>query len=114
MARMRSLLDDCLHDLEQAGRAHTAADAHRGDDVFDAPSLSFDERVTHHASARHSEGMTDGDRTAVDVEALHRDAELVAAVHRLARESFVELPEPDVVHLEAVSLQQARNREHRT
>ena len=44
---------------------------------------------------------------------LLRDAELVAAVEHLDGERLVELPQADVVHLQARALQQARHREDR-
>src|SRR5262245_3181717 len=103
-----------LSDLEKSRGSHPAADAHRDDDVLDAAPLSFDEGVPDHAGPRHAEGVTDGDGPAVDVEVLHRNAQLVAAVHRLAGESFVELPEADVVHLEPLPLEQERYRKHWT
>src|SRR4029077_838274 len=49
-----------------------------------------------------------------DVELVVVDAEPVAAVDDLDRERFVELPEVDVVYLEAMRLEQLRHREHGT
>ena len=43
-----------------------------------------------------------------------RDAEAVAAVHDLNRECFVELPQIDVVDLQAGALQEPGHREDRT
>ena len=57
--------------------------------------------------------MADGDGTAIDIELVLRDAELVAAVEHLAGKRFVELPQADVVHLQARALQQPRHGEHR-
>src|ERR1700679_3992844 len=54
-------------DLEQAGRTHAAADAHRDDDVSDSAALALEERVTGHAGARHAVGMADRDRAAVNI-----------------------------------------------
>ena len=50
---------------------------------------------------RHAVRVADGDRAAVDVQAVRRDAELVAAVEHLHREGFVQLPQVDVVDLQA-------------
>src|SRR5450432_3945235 len=100
--------------LEQARRPHATADAHGDDHVLDAPSLALDERVPDHASAGHAEGVTDGDCTTIDVEAIHRNCKPVAAIDGLAGECLVELPEPDVVHRETVSFEQARNGEDGT
>ena len=66
-----------------------------------------------HARAAHAVGVADRDRAAVDVELLHRDAELVAAVEHLHGERLVQLPQADVVDLQAVALQAARNGEDR-
>ncbi len=55
--------------------------------------------------------MADRDRAAVDVEAVVRDAERVAAVDRLHREGFVEFPQPDVVDREVVTREQFGDRE---
>ena len=57
--------------------------------------------------------MADGDGAAVDVEPVVGDAELVAAVDHLHREGLVQLPQADVVDLEAGALEQPRHREHR-
>ncbi len=63
--------------------------------------------------AGHAEGMADRDRAAVDIVLLGVDAELVARIQALAGEGFVELPEVDVVDLEAMALQQLRHGEDR-
>src|SRR5438270_4224878 len=58
---------NCLvDDLEQARRAHAAADAHGDDDVFRAPAPPFDERMADEARAGHAVRMADGDGAAVD------------------------------------------------
>ena len=61
-------------------------------------------------SAGYTVRVTDGNGTAVDVELLHRDAQLVAAVDNLRGERFVQFPQIDVVHGQAVTLEQLRNR----
>src|SRR5690242_1058456 len=101
-----------LDHLEQAGRAHAAADAHRHDDVLHAAALAFDERVADEARSGDAVGMAHRDRAAVHVEALVRDAELVAAVDHLHRERLVQLPQADVADLEAGALEQLRDRVH--
>src|SRR5262245_41512658 len=99
-------------DLEQARRPHAAPDAHRADDVPRATALALDEGMADHARAAHAIRVTDRDRAAVDVEALHRDAELVAAIHHLHREGLVQLPEIDLIRPEPEALEQARHPEH--
>src|SRR6266851_7458031 len=103
-----------LSHLEQSGRAHAAADAHGNDDVADAAALAFDEGVAGEARGAHPVGMAYRDGAAVDVEPLHRDAEAVAAIDGLDGKGLVELPEANIVDLEAVPLQQLRHGEDRT
>ena len=71
------------------------------------------QRVAGEPRARHAVRMADGDRAAVDVEAIVRNAERVAAVDHLHGERLVQLPEVDVVDLDARPLEQLRHREHR-
>src|SRR5262245_29141709 len=101
--------EDLLHDLEQAGSAHAAADAHGDDHVLGPAPAAFDQDVAGAARAGHAEGMADRDRAAVDVELLVGNAELVAAVEHLHREGLVQLPEIDVVHIEPKALEQLGN-----
>src|SRR5690606_33036681 len=100
--------------LEQAGGAHAAADAHRDDDVLRLAPLAFHQDVAGQAGTGHAEGMADRDRAAVDVVDVGIDPEGVAAVEALAREGLVELPQVDVVDLLALALEQAGNREDGT
>src|SRR5579875_3355092 len=101
-------------DFEEARGALTTADAHRHDDVFHFAPPSFQQRVHHEARPAHAVRMPDGNRAAVDVEALVRNAELVAAIDRLHGEGLVELPQADVVEREIVPSQKLGNREHGT
>src|SRR5690606_25614306 len=94
-------------------RAHAAADAHGDHGALDAAALAFLEDVAGHARAAHAEGVADGDGAAVDVVLLRVDAERVAAVDALRGEGLVQLPKVDVVNLQPVPLQEARDREHR-
>ena len=57
--------------------------------------------------------MADGDGAAIDIEPLLRNAEPVAAIEHLAGERLVEFPQIDVVHLQAVALEQLRHGEDR-
>src|ERR1019366_212401 len=102
-----------LHDLEQTGGTHAAADAHGDDSVFGLAAAALDQGVTGEARARHAVGMTDRNRAAVDIDLLRIDAQFVAAIEHLHREGLVQFPEIDVVDLEAVALEQARHREYR-
>src|SRR5215203_1397273 len=97
-------------DLEQAGAALAAADAHRDDAPLGLAPAAFLQDVAGETRASHAEGMADRDRAAVDVVLLGIDAELVARIEALAGEGFVEFPEINVVDLQAVALQQFRHR----
>src|SRR6476660_5792792 len=72
-----------LANLEQASRAHAAADAHRDDDTLDAAGLARDERVPDEPLAGHAVGMSDSDGAAVHVQAVLRNPEPIAAVDHL-------------------------------
>ena len=61
-----------------------------------AAALAFDQRMADEALARHAVGVAHGDGAAVDVEAIARNAQLVAAVDHLHGEGFVEFPQVDV------------------
>src|SRR5262249_23543386 len=104
--------DSLMHDLEQAGRAHASADAHRDDGIFRLSAAALDQRVTREPRARHAVRMAHGNGAAIDVDLLRIDAELVAAIKHLHRERLVQLPEIDIIDLESVTLQKPRHREH--
>src|SRR5436309_12824994 len=89
---LRGVLIGVSRDLEEARGAHASADAHRADDQRGAATLALDERVADHTRPAHPVRMSDGDRAAVDVQAIHGDAERVAAVDHLHRKGLVELP----------------------
>src|SRR5689334_4054928 len=100
-------------DLEQAGAALAAADAHRHHAPLGLAARAFLQQMAGETGAGHAEGMADRDRAAVDVVLGGIDTELVAAIQALAGEGLIELPQVDVVDLEAGALEQLRNREHR-
>src|SRR5437899_11832658 len=78
-----------LGHIEEAGRAHAATDAHGAHDVAGAATLALDQRMADHARAAHPVRMADRDGAAIDVELVHRDAQLVAAVDDLHGERLV-------------------------
>src|SRR4029450_4058206 len=96
----RTFIADSSEDFEQAGRAHAARNAHRDHRILDAPAPGFEQHVPCQARTGHAEGMADGDRAAVDVEQLVRNAKPVTAMDRLRGERFVQLPQADVFDLE--------------
>ena len=57
--------------------------------------------------------MADRNRSNIDVQLLMRDSDAVHAVQHLARERLVQFPNIDVIGLEAMALEQARDRENR-
>src|SRR5579885_441391 len=100
-------------DLEQPGRAHAAADAH-GDDAELCLALApLDQEMAGEPGAGHAVGMAHGDRPAVDVETVRGDPELVAAIEDLHGKSLVQLPQVDILDLQAVVLQELRHGEDR-
>ena len=100
-------------DFEQTRRAHSAADAHGDDDMFRAAALAFDQCVARQTCAAHSVGVADRDRAAVHIQDLVGNAELVLAIEHLDREGLVQLPQVDVVDLQAEAIEQLRHGEHR-
>src|SRR6185295_6688754 len=89
-------------DLEQARAALAAADAHRDHAPLGLAPAAFLQDVAGEARARHAEGMADRNRAAIDVVLLGIDAELVTRIEALAGEGFVELPDVDVIDLQAM------------
>src|SRR6266850_2864790 len=103
-----------LHDFEQPGGTHAAADAHRDDYVSCLAPAALDQRVADEARARHAVGVAQRDGAAVDVQALVWDADAVAAVDHLHGEGLVQLPEIDVGDLLPGLLEELRHGEYRS
>src|SRR3954464_4891523 len=99
--------------LEQACCSHAAADAHRHHNKPCLAAPAFDEDMADHAGTRHTVGVADGNRPAIDVELLRIDPEPVAAVQHLAGEGLVQLPQVDVLDPQTVLLQQLGDGEDR-
>src|SRR5690606_4251956 len=95
-----------LRALEQRREALAAADAHGDDPVAPARALELAEQQAREPRAGHAVGMADRDRAAARVELLVRDPELALAVEELRGEGLVQLDDVDVVHREAVALEQ--------
>src|ERR1700704_1623294 len=102
-----------MDDFEQTRRAHAATNAHGHPAVFRLAPPALDQEVAGQPRAGHAIGMADRDRAAIDVELVGFDAKLVAAIDHLNRIGLVELPEIDIVDLEAVPFQQPRDRDNR-
>src|SRR5215470_4081428 len=112
MRRARSCFLGCRSisavDFEQARAALAAADAHRDDAPLRLAAGAFLQDVAGEAGAGHAERVSDGDRAAIDVVLGRIDAELVARVEALAGKRLVQLPDVDVVDLQAMTLQELR------
>ena len=79
-----------------------------------AATLAFDQCVTDQPAATYAVGVADCNGTAIDIEPIIRNAELVATVNDLHGEGFVQLPQVDVFDFQAGALEQFRHGEHRT
>src|SRR5262249_9301053 len=99
--------------FKESCRAHPAADAHRHDDLLRAAALPLDERVPDEPRSAHAIRMADGNRAAVDVQTIVRDAEPIAAVDHLDGKRFIQLPQVHALEPRAGLLQQLRHGEHR-
>src|SRR5438552_11953938 len=99
-----------MDDFKQTRRAHAAADAHCHHAVFRFAPPALDQEVAREPCPGHAVGMTDGDRTAIDVELVRINAELVAAIDHLHRVGFIELPEINVVDLQVMALEEPWDR----
>ena len=85
-----------LQYLKHAGRTHAAAYAHGHANALRAAAFTFDQRVAGQALPSDAIGVADSNRTAVDVELVHRNTQLVGAVQHLHGEGFVEFPKINV------------------
>ena len=83
--------------LEDAGGAHAAADAHRDEAVAGAAAAHLVNERRRELGAGAAEGVAEGDCTAVDVEAIGVDRQLLETREHLGGERFVELDEVDLV-----------------
>src|SRR5215471_4914847 len=72
--------------FDEAGGAHAAADAHRDDGVAALAAFELVQRGRNLPRAGRTERVAEGDRAAVDVHTLRRQAELALAVERLRGE----------------------------
>src|SRR5690606_855448 len=100
-------------DLEQTGSTLATTNAHGHHHILDATALAFDQRMAGQARAGDTVGVADGDGATVHVQVFHRDAQTVTAVDNLGSEGFVQLPQTDIIHGQAVALEQTRNGEDR-
>src|SRR5437764_3859584 len=83
--------------FDDHGHALAAADAHALEPIAGAGVLETVEERGHDPRASHAERVTEGDRAAVRVELLPRDAELSGRRHHLRGERLIDLDQVDVV-----------------
>src|SRR5581483_12432168 len=83
--------------LDDRRDAHADADALRRQAVALAAAAQFVRDRRDEPRAGRAERVADGDRAAVDVDAVERDAELLARGQDLRRERLVELDAVDLV-----------------
>src|SRR5687768_17115410 len=69
--------------FEECGCSLTSAHAHRDNPVSRLPLGHRICQRAHEPRAGHSEGVADGNRTAVNIQAVHWNAKPVTAVHDL-------------------------------
>ena len=90
-----------LDGLEHRRQALADPDAHRRDPVAAAAAAELVQERGGEAGAGAAERVAEGDRAAVDVEALLVDSELADAGEHLRGEGLVQLDQVDLVELEA-------------
>lgn len=86
-----------IKNFEQPCCALPAPDAHRNDDIPSTTALTLQQRMPDEARAGNTVRMPQCNGAAIDVEALHRNAEFVGAVKHLDSECLVQLPKADVI-----------------
>src|SRR6202047_4575385 len=70
--------------------------------------------MNREAGAADARGRSARNRAAVDVQALVRNAEAIAAIQHLASECFIELPQIDIADSITGTVEQPRDRVNRT
>lgn len=98
-------------DLEEAGSAHSTADAHGDDNMTHAKTLAREQSMPNETLTTHAVRMSYGNRTTVDVQTVIGNPKFVAAVQNLYREGFVELPQTNILDLQTCASQQFGYRE---
>ena len=73
----------CLQNFEHASRTHAAANAHGHAYALGTATLTFNQGVARQTLAGNTIGVAQRNRATVDVEAISRNAQLVAAVEDL-------------------------------
>src|SRR5690554_5810152 len=99
--------------FEQPGSAHAATDAHRHHYITHTAAAPLQQRMADHARAAHAERMADGDGSAVHIQAVIGDTQVIAAIQHLAGEGLVDFPQADILDLEIEALQQPGDGVHR-
>ena len=70
----------------------TTTNAHGDHDIFYTPTLTLKQGVSNHAGAAHAIGMTHRNRTAIHIQFIVVDAQLIATVEHLHSKRLIQLP----------------------
>src|SRR5260221_12947651 len=97
--------DKFLNPLEDRGNALAAADTLGGQRIAAADALQKTRRFAQDARSGGAQRMPEGDRTAVDVEGLVANSEIMGAGERLTREGLVQFDHVDGGDLELCAQQ---------
>src|SRR5215813_23715 len=99
--------------LENARRAHSAADAHCDHSVASLAALHLVKQRGRQFRARAAERVAERDRAAVDVQPFEIEIQLLYDRQSLGGEGLVEFYQIDLFELQARDLQRPRNRDDR-
>src|SRR5918997_797737 len=102
-----------LQVLEDAGRAHTAADAHGNEAVLRLTALHLVDELDGERGAGGTHGVAERDRPPVNVRLLEVQPNLAHHGQELCRERLIELDKVQVVHREAGYVEHLGDSDHR-
>src|SRR3569833_1703416 len=89
----RSLCSASLADFEESRGPLASVYIFRHDNVFDTATPALDQCVPQQSRTRCPIGVPDCNRSAIHIQPLVGNSELVTAVQHLDRESFVQFPQ---------------------
>src|SRR5438093_3346663 len=102
-----ALLARCssVDNFEQASSTHATANTHRNNSILGLTPAALDQGMAGHPRSGHAVGMTDCDRSAIDVKLFRVNPELVAAIDHLHRKRLIQLPQIDIIDLKSMTLE---------
>src|SRR5215831_10705447 len=101
-----------LHSLKDAGGSHASADAHADEAISSVPPPHLIEDSRCQPRTGTSERMSEGNRTAVDVQLFRIDRQLFQAGEHLRGKCLVELHEIHLLERQARELQHLPDGRH--